>query len=302
MRVFAEGKRLRPRTEKVIIEGMKEKKKLSRKQIIAVITAAIAVPMIILWAGIAYISVNSVEGAGAWEDVGTRFVAHRGYSALYFDNTTQAFEAAAKESFFQGIETDVRMTSDGVFVCSHDDNPFLDKSVSVAASTYDEIKNLPLDTSGSVHDADKSVDYRICTLQEFLLQCSVSRKTAFIEIKQDFDEEEIVELVTLVNKYLSYRKVVYCGFNKDVMGRLYRAYPYYTVQLFTSSRVKAFFYTRMGYNIAVRSDAFTVAALERAHKAECYYAVYTVNDPELIKKLVSEGADYVITDTVSDLA
>lgn len=281
---------------------MKEKKKLTRKQIIAIITVVIAVPMIILWTGIAYISVNGVEDAGAWdESAGTRFVAHRGYSSAYFENTEEAFAAAAKESFFQGIETDVRMTSDGVFVCSHDDKPFLDKTVSVAASAYDEIKDLPLDTSESVYDTDESVDYRICTLQTFLLRCSVSQKYAFIEIKQNFDEEEIVQLVSLVNKYLSYRKVVFCSFDKDVLKRLYGIYPYYTVQLFTSSKVKAFFYTRMGYNLAVRYDAFTVAASERAHKAESYYAVYTVNDSALAKKLVSEGADYIITDIVLDV-
>ncbi len=281
---------------------MKEKKKLSRKQIIAIITVAIAVPLIIFWAGIAYVSVNGVEDAGAWdESAGTRFVAHRGYSALYFENTAEAFEAAAKESFFQGIETDVRRTSDGVFVCSHDDRPFLDKSVSVAASTYDEIKDLPLDVSASDHDCDESIDYKICTLQTYLLQCSVSRKTAFIEIKQNFDEEALAALVSLVSKYLSYRKVVFCSFDKDLTKRLYDSYPYYTVQLFTSSKTKAFFYTRMGYNIAVRYDAFTSAAAERAHKADCYYGVYTVNDSALAKKLVAAGVDYIITDTVPDV-
>ena len=35
----------------------------------------------------------------------TRAIAHRGYSAKYFDNTAEAFEAAGKEGVFYGSET-----------------------------------------------------------------------------------------------------------------------------------------------------------------------------------------------------
>ena len=47
-----------------------------------------------------------------------RYVAHRGYSDRYVDNTAEAFKAAAKMNFY-GIETDVRETADGIFVCNH---------------------------------------------------------------------------------------------------------------------------------------------------------------------------------------
>ncbi len=39
-----------------------------------------------------------------------RYVAHRGYSDRYVDNTAEAFKAAAKMSFY-GVETDVRETA-----------------------------------------------------------------------------------------------------------------------------------------------------------------------------------------------
>ena len=48
-------------------------------------------------------------------------LAHRGYSDLFPENTMSAFEKAAHSSF-EGIETDVQMTKDGILVLLHDDN------------------------------------------------------------------------------------------------------------------------------------------------------------------------------------
>ena len=50
-----------------------------------------------------------------------RMIAHRGLSAIETENTTAAFIAAANRSYY-GIETDIRRTADGKFVCLHDDN------------------------------------------------------------------------------------------------------------------------------------------------------------------------------------
>ena len=47
-------------------------------------------------------------------------LAHRGYSDLFPENTMSSFTRAV-ESSFDGIETDVQMTSDGVLVLLHDD-------------------------------------------------------------------------------------------------------------------------------------------------------------------------------------
>ena len=46
---------------------------------------------------------------------------HRGYSDQYSENTMLAFSKAI-ESGFDGIETDVHKTKDGVLVLCHDEN------------------------------------------------------------------------------------------------------------------------------------------------------------------------------------
>ncbi|MBQ1956098.1 MAG: glycerophosphodiester phosphodiesterase, partial [Clostridia bacterium] len=48
------------------------------------------------------------------------FIAHRGYSGRYQMNTDEAFLKAVEHGS-GGIETDVRVTADGVLVVNHDD-------------------------------------------------------------------------------------------------------------------------------------------------------------------------------------
>ena len=47
------------------------------------------------------------------------FIAHRGCQSLAPENTLASFVCAARLGL-QAIETDVRLTKDGVLVCSHD--------------------------------------------------------------------------------------------------------------------------------------------------------------------------------------
>ena len=61
---------------------------------------------------------------------GTKFIAHRGLSGLELENTISAFVAAGNRSY-QGIETDVHVTSDGKFVVYHDDNTYTDEILEI---------------------------------------------------------------------------------------------------------------------------------------------------------------------------
>ncbi len=49
----------------------------------------------------------------------TAVIAHRGFSAAYPENTHEAFERAVDVGV-DLVETDIRLSSDGVFVCHHD--------------------------------------------------------------------------------------------------------------------------------------------------------------------------------------
>lgn len=270
-----------------------------KKLTLAIAGSILAVLLISFWILLIFITVNRVDTGGYEKAASARYIAHRGYSAKYYQNTVQAFEAAAEEDFFDAIETDVWMTKDKVFVCSHDVNPFVDKKVKITDCTYEEIKDLPLRISDEEYDVDKTIDYRIATLSEYLEICLGSKKLAFIEIKQDFNKEEVESLVDLAYEYLYRTRVYFCSFNRKVIEMVLDYKPLSYVELFASVAVTAFAYSEMGYNVGLsarlsKTDFF----IKIAHKKNSFFCVWTVNDKKLAAELVENGVDFITTDTV----
>ena len=68
------------------------------------------------------------------------FIAHRGYSGKYLQNTEEAFIEAVRHGS-GGIETDVRVTKDGVLVVNHNDEAVFEDGTEllVAEATYEEL-------------------------------------------------------------------------------------------------------------------------------------------------------------------
>ncbi|MBO5469802.1 MAG: Ig-like domain-containing protein [Lachnospiraceae bacterium] len=97
------------------------------------------------------------------------FIAHRGYcEGKYIENTMDAF-ANAVQNGFQGIETDIRVTSDGEFVLSHDASIWervykcadvitdsAERSGNIAMLTYDQLYRL---TKGKIVKLSDYLNY-----------------------------------------------------------------------------------------------------------------------------------------------
>ena len=68
------------------------------------------------------------------------FIAHRGFSGKYLQNTEEAFLKAVEHGS-GGIETDVRITKDGVLVVNHDSCAHYADGTDMAISdyTYEEL-------------------------------------------------------------------------------------------------------------------------------------------------------------------
>lgn len=273
--------------------------KLSKKAIINIITVVLAVILISGWIFLAYIHLEGAEYAGKYNPrSGTKYIAHRGYSTKYFENTYEAFRAAAEETFFQAIETDVYLTADGEYVCSHDENPFVDKSIKITEKTYAEIMDLPLDITKAPDAADKTLSYRICRLSDYLTLCKGYRKTAVVEIKQNLTKEQATALAKFVASKTGWTDAVFCSFKKDPIDYIYAEHPYADVMLFTSNKTKASLYREMNFNIGVSEKIISEKLIKKAHKAGVYVNVYTVNDKEAAKKYAAAGVDFITTDDV----
>lgn len=114
--------------------------------------------------------------------------AHRGASAYEIGNTMAAFQLAVEQGA-DGIETDIRETSDGVLVLSHDDElkAVSGEVYSIRDTTYDQLRVL------SFLAGDKA--YIICSLDELLSEFSKLNIQFALEIKVSDIEQKVVEAV-----------------------------------------------------------------------------------------------------------
>ncbi len=114
-----------------------------------------------------------------------KLVAHRGYSALYPENTLLAARAAIAAGAC-GIEFDVQMCADGEFAVIHDDN--LQRTCGVDISVFDHsLANLQ---QYSAHEAtrfaEKYMPEKIPSLQQMLNFIACCRGLiALIEVKEE---------------------------------------------------------------------------------------------------------------------
>ena len=120
---------------------------------------------------------------------------HRGDSYNYYENTMTAF----KEAHLSGadmIETDVRLTKDGVLVLMHDDtvNRTTDGRGKVAELTYEDVKKL---------NAGDRVDVEhVPTFIEFMEWISTTELTVNIEIKEYFLDGNDKRAIECIDKVI----------------------------------------------------------------------------------------------------
>ncbi|HEX2069232.1 MAG TPA: glycerophosphodiester phosphodiesterase family protein [Actinomycetota bacterium] len=231
-------------------------------------------------------------------------VAHRGASALYPENTLQAFEGAIKAGA-DLVELDVRLTSDGVPVILHD----LDVSITTDGTgrvhelTLADIKRL---------DASKGRDDRteVPTLQEALELLS-GRAGVNIEIKNlpeepafDSPKEAAVEKTLDALQEIGFSgPVVVCSFNWLSIERVRELEPSVPTGFLTIAAIDP--WASLTY-VKARGHSLTlphVAALESAgeefvhaaHADGIRIGTWTVDEAGMIERLFEMGVDALAT-------
>lgn len=119
------------------------------------------------------------------KEEGMLFIAHRGCQSLAPENTIPSFVCAARLGL-QAIETDVRLSKDGVMVCSHDDSlkRMFGLKQKVSETAYAELKGL-VPAKGNGLTVWPKETLRIPTFGEYLDICEKYDAVPFIETKGD---------------------------------------------------------------------------------------------------------------------
>ncbi len=220
-------------------------------------------------------------------------IAHRGYSAKYPDNTVLAFEMAGR-SGAGGAETDIRVTSDGVYVCCHnDDAAFADgTSLPVEGHTLAELRQKPLEN-------DESGDtVYLATFREYLTVMKKYGMICFIELKGPFTTEEIRGVFDLAGEVYDLDRCILQSFDFENLLRVRDLFPGLPLMLTYGDNEKESWERCFdhGFSIDVSQTALTGKMLADFHSHGLEVGVWTVNDWDELNALREMGVDYIETD------
>ena len=225
-----------------------------------------------------------------------KMVAHRGLSGIERENTNAAFIAAGNRSYY-GIETDIHKTLDGKFVIMHDDTTERSScgavNLRVEEVTYAELKDIVLpDKDGST----VRQDIRIPLLQEYIHICKKYDKKCVLELKQDFDEETLGEIVSIIREQDYLEGVIFISFYLGACVRLRTMLPQQKIQWLSAHEDLAMVKETV-INNRLDLDMWygntTKELVEELHAHGVEVNCWTCDKKEDAERLIEMGVDYI---------
>ena len=223
-------------------------------------------------------------------------IAHRGASGHAPENTLAAFELAS-EMGADAIETDLRLTRDGVVVAVHDAD--LQRTTGagglVAGMTAAEIREL--DAAARWKGGAKVPTQVIPTLGEILQLAREKRLRCYLEIKATRDgatEKAVAEALRTAG---AARHVV-ISFDEEILRRVRQIEPALTIGLLTEKHGAAGLDRAEALGarqFLPREDCVTKELVAAARERGLSVVTWTVDEPARMKALMEMGVEGIIT-------
>ena len=240
------------------------------------------------------------------EESDLHLVAHRGYSSMYPDNTLEGLVACNDLQCIEGIECDVRLTSDDRLVLMHNDYIGFRP---VESFTYEELCNMDLsnDLGARVlsfkgysfkeqeilarrYERVKEQPYTICTLEDLLSKRN-KNKILFIDIKFTGYKDEL--LIKKIGELIKGEdNIIIQSFNTEMLKRMLELYPDYNYQLLIDSRrgLESIDYIFDAYGI--KYSVLEEDTIETLVDHDKQVSLWTVNSYKNFKELVDQYGEY----------
>lgn len=241
------------------------------------------------------------------------YVGHRGgrmYGAV--ENTKEAFISGAQAGC-KALECDVRITTDGVIVISHD--PTLARltenmcDINVNESTYEELKEIEL-TQINPNNVGHG---HICTFDEYLDICNEYNVTPVIEFKwangiyasnedesnQDFSNVD--KVVKRVKEKGLYEKAIFITFMKYLTMHLREVYPDMKIQQLSNIAMDEYLddLKRLNVDLDILYTLCTKELVDACHERGIKVNIWTLNDRTKLEEYIEMGVDYITSDFIS---
>lgn len=226
----------------------------------------------------------------------TRIIAHRGLCGLEPENTHAAFIAAGNRSYY-GIESDVHKTADGKYVMMHDANTLRmsGDDLEIGKATYETLRSLRLKQKDGLRGR---TDLRIPSLEEYIGICKYYGKKAILELKDDFTAEDVDEICRIVEALEYMGDTVFISFKLNNLELLKQRNPEQPAQYLVETPIDDALLQRMvqlKLGIDARQDLFTQENLRTCREMGIETNAWTVNNPDMARKLMDWGIDYLTT-------
>jgi len=227
-------------------------------------------------------------------------IAHRGASEYLPDNTIESFDRALVENADM-IELDVRKTADGELVLYHDWYVRTEPRSLPDLGILTPVSHILFE---NLRDYCEKEGFRLATLEEVLRHYS-GRIGINIELKAGGYEKEIVELV---NKFDLVNQVVLSSFFpwiikkiKGIDSRIKTGWIIGQEQVILLNRlgrifVFSLFKTTEADSAHLHYEMVTPNVIKHFHVRQIPIYAWTVNQTDIMKRLIEMGVDGIITD------
>jgi glycerophosphoryl diester phosphodiesterase len=219
---------------------------------------------------------------------GVSLIAHRGGSGPWRENTLEAFEGA-RANGADGVELDVRLTSDGEVVVHHDD----------ALESGEAIRDLKKrDLPDYIPDMQSAID----ACEGMLVNVEIKLDPPLHGTRADPARSRALS-VAAAEILLRRPGVIVSSFWPDALVALGEVAPTLATGLLVHPASDATAAVRQASNLGCAAlhphrSAVTPALVELCRGAGLEVGTWTVNEPADLGDVVSAGVDAVITDDV----
>lgn len=228
----------------------------------------------------------------------TKIIGHRGYAALYPENTMLSFKKAYEHGA-DGIELDIHMSVDKAIIVIHD--PTLNRTTNqkgrVNQLSLDEIKNARIKNG-----LFKITDEQVPTLKEVMDWIITTDMTLNIEIKGVTEGVLEEELLKLLSHYDMKERIIISSFNLESLLYIEKIDSSYDTALLTDKDLgEPWIYLESHGIKSVHpygKSYMTDAKRQEVVGYNLPARVYTVNRAKEIQYWLEEEIDAIITDEV----
>lgn len=219
-------------------------------------------------------------------------IAHKGYSGKYPENTALAFRMAGEHGS-GGAETDVRYTTDGVYVTHHDDEVrFADGTMlRISEHTFAELSAKPLKNNTT----DDEV--YLCSFKEYLEILKSYNMICFIELKGAYPTEKVKGVFDLAAEVYDLSKCILQSFDFNNLLEARALFPSLPL-MWTYGRSESDYWRcfEPGFSIDVDQYVVTQDMINDFHAQGLEVGVWTVNDADRVAMFREMDVDYIESD------